>query len=188
MKLCKLLIAFLVLVSFRVTNASKILFLEGMCAHSHYTLGVTIANELAARGHQVTLIAAFKQQKLHKNLKEIFVDTCSEVGDLKDDLYLMGQMSYWGQMEFAAKFGYHYTEKVLKDPQVQNLLNSSEKFDLVITEHFFNEALFIFPYKFKCPSILLAPGPMTVFTNHLMGNPAPSSYVISSCTLIYYLK
>nr|CAH7722074.1 unnamed protein product [Callosobruchus chinensis] len=179
MKLCKLLVSFLVLVSFRVANASKILFIEAMCAHSHYTLGVTIANELAARGHQVTLIAAYKQEKPHKNLKEIFVDSCATLAELKDDLYQMGQMSYWGQMKLAAKFGYTYTELVLKDPQIQNLLNSREQFDLVIAEHFFNEAFFIFPYKFKCPSVILAPGPMTVFTNHLMGNPAPSSYVPS---------
>ncbi|VEN44778.1 unnamed protein product [Callosobruchus maculatus] len=179
MKLYRVLIPLLVLVLFGVTNASKILFLEAMCAHSHYTLGVTIANELAARGHQVTLIAAYKQERPHKNLKEIVVDSCASLGDLKDDLYIMGQMSYWSQMQFAAKFGYVYTEIVLKDPQIQKLLNSREQFDLVITEHFFNEAFYIFPYKFKCPSVILAPGPMTVFTNYLMGNPDPSSYVPS---------
>ncbi|CAH1973547.1 unnamed protein product [Acanthoscelides obtectus] len=102
------------------------------------------------------------------------LDICA---DLKGDLYEMGQMSYWGQMHVASTFGFLSSDKVLADPQIQKLLSSDEHFDLVVLEHFFNEPLFIFPYKFKCPSVTIAPGPMTVFTNHLMGNPAPPSYV-----------
>nr|CAI5861497.1 unnamed protein product [Callosobruchus analis] len=154
---------FIVLAIIGCGNAAKILFVEAICAHSHYTLGLAIAKELAARGHQVTLIAGYKQEENQKNLQEIVVNTCD--------------MSHWGIMEESATLGYSYTEKVLESPQVKKLLNSSEQFDLVVTEHFLNEALYIFPYKFKCPSVTLVAGPITMYNNHLMANPAPSSFV-----------
>ncbi|KAJ8961044.1 hypothetical protein NQ314_005973, partial [Rhamnusium bicolor] len=95
----------------------------------------------------------------------------------KKQLYEMGQMSYIGQLDWVAKFGYIYTENVLRVKEVQELLKSNEKFDIVVLEHFFNEAMMIFAHKFNCPLVLLAPGPTTVFNNHLFANPSPPSYV-----------
>jgi hypothetical protein len=57
------------------------------------------------------------------------------------------------------------------------LLNSGEKFDVVIMEHFLNEALIGFGHHFKAPVILMSTVGTNCFANYIMANPAPSSYV-----------
>lgn len=95
----------------------------------------------------------------------------------KTQLYQMGTMSYIGQLSWVSTYGDAYTEDVLRVKEVQELLQSDEQFDLVLVEHFMNEAMAIFQYKFKCPSVVLAPGPTTIFNNHLFANPSQPSYV-----------
>ncbi|KAJ8980277.1 hypothetical protein NQ317_005135 [Molorchus minor] len=95
----------------------------------------------------------------------------------KSELYDMGRMSFLGQLSWVHTIGLTYTENVLKVKEVQELLKSNETFDLVLQEHFMNEAMMIFAHKFKCPLVLLAPGPPTIFNNHLFANPSPTAYV-----------
>lgn len=94
-----------------------------------------------------------------------------------EGLYEKGRMSYVEQLSWIASFGIAYTQNVLKVQAVQELLQSNEQFDLVLIEHFVNEAMAIFQHKFKCPSVVLAPGPTTIFNSHLFANPIQSAYV-----------
>ncbi|KAJ8918835.1 hypothetical protein NQ315_011121 [Exocentrus adspersus] len=149
-----------------------------MGAHSHFILGFRLAKELADRGHEVTFINAYPQKVPINNLREISVaEIRKDLDEKKKELYEMGTMSYIGQLSWVSDFGYFYTEKVLKIKEVQELLHSDEKFDLVLIENFMNEAMAIFQHKFKCPSVIMAPGPTTVFNNHLLANPFESAYV-----------
>ncbi|XP_074036451.1 UDP-glucosyltransferase 2 isoform X2 [Leptinotarsa decemlineata] len=86
-------------------------------------------------------------------------------------------MNYWDQLVFMSTLGKTYTENVLKHKNVQNLLNSGEKFDLVIMEHFWNEAMTIFAHHFNCPLVYFSTGPTSIFNSHLLANPSFSSYV-----------
>lgn len=92
----------------------------------------------------------------------------------------MGKLSFIGQVAWAANFGLSYTEKILQDRRIQELLRSDEQFDLMIIENFLNEALMIFQHKFKCPLIYLAPGPITIFNSYLFANPSQPAYVPNS--------
>lgn len=161
-----------------LSHGAKILAVFSMGAHSHFTLGFRLAKELADRGHEVTFINAYPQKKPIKNLKEISVEEIKgDLDELKKELYEMGTMSYIGQLQWVSSFGNSYTESVLKVKEVQKLLQSNEQFDLVLIEHFMNEAMAIFQHKFKCPSVVFAPGPPTVFNNHLFANPSQPAYV-----------
>ncbi|XP_018563264.1 UDP-glucuronosyltransferase 2B37 [Anoplophora glabripennis] len=161
-----------------LSHGAKILAVFSMGAHSHFTLGFRLAKELADRGHEVTLINAYPQKKPIKNLREISVaEIKGDLEEKKKQLYEMGTMSYIGQLKWVSDFGASYTESVLKVKEVQTLLQSNEQFDLVLIEHFMNEAMAIFQHKFKCPSVILAPGPPTVFNNHLFANPSQPTYV-----------
>ncbi|KAJ8961043.1 hypothetical protein NQ314_005972 [Rhamnusium bicolor] len=161
-----------------LTNASKILVVCPVAVHSHFILGFRLARELANRGHEVTFINAYPQKKAIKNLREISVEEIRGAMNVKKkQLYDVGQMSYIRILTWLNDYGSGYTEDTLRVKEVQELLKSNEKFDLVVTEHFMNEAMLIFPYKFNCPSVILTPGPTMIFNNHLFANPSPSSYV-----------
>ncbi len=64
-------------------------------------------------------------------------------------------------------------------PEIQRLIKSSVKFDLVITEFFYVDVFFAFGYKFDAPIIALSPQDLLPYYSWISGNPFPSSYVPS---------
>lgn len=54
-------------------NGAKILGVFHMSAYSHYQLGNVLLKELAAKGHEVTMISAFNQDPPIKNYRTILV-------------------------------------------------------------------------------------------------------------------
>jgi hypothetical protein len=80
-------------------------------------------------------------------------------------------------LDFIYTMGYEIADRTFKNKNVQKLLNSGEKFDVVIMEHFLNEALIGLGHHFKAPVILMSTVATNCFSNYIMANPAPSSYV-----------
>ncbi|CAG9854065.1 unnamed protein product [Phyllotreta striolata] len=170
--------ALIILYALSGIQTLKILSVFSFCAYSHYTLGSKISEELANRGHSVTFINCFPKGERIKNLKEISVDGCKpKVAEFVLKLEEFGKYSYLGQLDFVNKLGLVYTDEVFKIEEVKKLVNSNEKFDVIIMEHFLNDAMAVFQHVFDSPLIYLAPGPMTMLNNHLVGNIAPPSFV-----------
>lgn len=59
--------------SIKLSNGAKILALVPVPTRSHHILFEQLTNELADRGHKVTLITPFKQVKPAENLKEVII-------------------------------------------------------------------------------------------------------------------
>lgn len=72
--------------------------------------------------------------------------------------------------------GLEFTEAVFQEPAVQDLLHSDEKFDLVISEQFINDAFKGFAEHFNASSVILSTIGSGIWTNHLVGNPQPFAY------------
>lgn len=68
-------------------------------------------------------------------------------------------------------------EKVFSHPNVQKLLKSDEKFDVVIVEQFVNDALKVFAYHYNAPLVLFVTFSSNAWINPLVANPAPPSYI-----------
>ncbi|XP_018563300.1 UDP-glucuronosyltransferase 2B33-like [Anoplophora glabripennis] len=161
-----------------LSHGARILVVSALGSHSHFILGFRLAKELADRGHQVTFINSFPQKEPIKNLRDISVEEVRHVLTQKrKSIYEISKWTYLSQISFTAHVGNSYTEKVLQVKEVQELLHSDEHFDLVLINNFFYEPMAIFQYKFKCPMIILAPGPTTIFSNHLFANPSQPAYV-----------
>jgi UDP:flavonoid glycosyltransferase YjiC (YdhE family) len=75
------------------------------------------------------------------------------------------------------KMGTEMTEGTFRNKNVQKLLNSGETFDVVVMEHFLNDAHVGFGHHFKAPVVLLSPSSSSAINNYVFANPAPSSYV-----------
>jgi predicted CoA-binding protein len=67
----KLLVLLVLLISLCRAQCSKILFIAPMPAHSHFTLAFRLAKELADRGHEVTCINPYPQERAIKNYRDI---------------------------------------------------------------------------------------------------------------------
>lgn len=60
-------------------KCARILCVFHMSSYSHYILGNTLLKELAARGHEVTMISSFDQQPPIKNYRTILVNEVPEL-------------------------------------------------------------------------------------------------------------
>lgn len=96
---------------------------------------------------------------------------------MKKELFRLEDGSPIDNFRYMSKMGRAFTELGLASEEVQKLLKSNETFDLVLIEHFLNEAQFALGPHFNAPVVLLSPMPSSVLNNHLFANPAPSSYV-----------
>lgn len=76
-------------------------------------------------------------------------------------------------LEIGNKLG----EKLFTHPVIQGLLSSNEHFDAVIIEQFVNDALKVLGYHFGAPLIMFNTMGANKWTNILVGNPEPPSYV-----------
>ena len=92
-------------------------------------------------------------------------------------MYDMDKAPAFIMSTFMVKMGLDVTEATLKSENVQQLLKSGETFDLVILNQFINEAHFGFCHHFKAPCVLLSTFGNSIWSNRLMLNPAPPSYV-----------
>lgn len=80
-------------------------------------------------------------------------------------------------MTFIFDFIKFMIEKTFTHKNVENLLKSGKKFDVVILENFLNEAMFGIGYHFKAPLILISATASNSMNNYLFENPAPLSWV-----------
>lgn len=85
--------------------------------------------------------------------------------------------------EFHAKIlwggGLAYTKVALESKMVQDFLKSDSKFDLVISEQFFQEAMYVLAHKYNAPLILVTTFGNCMRNNIIMRNPLQLSTVLS---------
>ncbi|GAB0086943.1 hypothetical protein DMENIID0001_011740 [Sergentomyia squamirostris] len=130
---------------------------------------------LAARGHQVTVLSAFGEDKPLKNYRHIQINTGVSI-DRKDimEKFLKEGWSHLGTLRLMLqsigriRYSAHFT---LNSPEFRKIA-SEESFDVVFIEIFFNTFLVGIADHFKCPVIALFSAPPTVLIEDLTGNPS----------------
>ncbi|XP_028144498.1 UDP-glycosyltransferase UGT5-like [Diabrotica virgifera virgifera] len=168
---------------FVLTESYKILGVCPMPAHSHFTLEFRLLKALADRGHEVVSINSHPQKEKIKNFRDVSVEEIEKpLREFIAEIFDFPKMPYISQLLRMVDFRRVVTTHTFKNKNVQDLMKSNETFDLVIMSHFVNDAMVIFAHRFKCPLIILAPGPVTPFNNFMFVNPTPSSYVANVLT------
>lgn len=95
-------------------------------------------------------------------------------------MFALNQESLFTNIRTTYEYGNIITEFTLKNKEVQKLLLSDQKFDLVIVEQFFNDAMKGFAAHFNAPLILFSSMGITEWNTHYMGYPfLPSINAIS---------
>ncbi|XP_075976669.1 UDP-glycosyltransferase UGT5-like [Anticarsia gemmatalis] len=119
---------------------------------SHFFVFEPYLQELAKRGHNVTVISYFPQQKPLDNYHDISLAGKAEV--------LIGvfpiQRSYWTIIQiafFLTDMGKENCEIMMADENVQNLWKSEANFDLVLMEEFNSECAVGLAYKLGAPVV-----------------------------------
>ncbi|XP_053664192.1 UDP-glycosyltransferase UGT5-like [Anopheles marshallii] len=159
-------------------EGAKILAILPTSARSHFIVGSALTKELARRGHEMTVINTFPQKKPLKNYRDIDISGAVDiVKDLIPNLFDMADHSVWESITMTNKFGQMLTNYTLLHPNVKKLIQSNEKFDLVLMESFLNDAHLGFAHHFKAPCVALSTFGASRWTNDMVGTPSPISYV-----------
>ncbi|KAJ3642485.1 hypothetical protein Zmor_025265 [Zophobas morio] len=169
-------------VVFHSSKCAKILGVFPLTARSHYILGSSLMKGLAEHGHDVTIITPFIEKNLPKKgtYKQIELTGFREEHEKRGkemNMFEMGNTNVFLMVPFILNMITEMTEMTLNHTNVQNLLKSDEKFDVVIVEQFMNDAHKGFAPHFNAPLILLSTIGANTWVNMLVANPSPTSYI-----------
>lgn len=155
MKLVILLVAIWIWIfGIDVSDSARILGISWYPSPSHEATFQPIWKELSLRGHQVTIItsAPLRDQTLN-NLTEIDVSFLSELCKKKNLAKVYSRDQWiWNLAVNTRYFLQELVEAMLQSEEVNALINSDEKFDVVIAEPH-SPLVFAFGVRFNAPVI-----------------------------------
>nr|CAD7418987.1 unnamed protein product [Timema poppensis] len=165
---------------------ARILGVAPFPAPSHQILLTSLFKELANRGHHLTVITPLPLKEGNPpNYVEIDTGITHPpgFGDDSNNMFEVGEISPYMLFLMMWNMGPEILESTFENPDVQNLLHSkTEKFDLLLTETFFNEAILGLAHKFNVPIISVCTFAGFESIGDAAGNPSPYSYVPNALT------
>jgi glucuronosyltransferase len=155
-------------------SSSKILVLVFFSSKSHKITYMRLIEELASRGHEITVVTPIKQDKPIKNIKEVFT---------LDIQPFMSQINFFESKEKGQQLNplvmLEMMSKVCSSsydlPHVRALLD--ETFDLIFLQPFFNECVLGMAHKLKAPTVLFTPAGIPNGIVSAVGGHFPPSFV-----------
>lgn len=179
--LCLVITAFCLVRSCQCDENKKYKIL-GVFVHpgkSHFDFFSPLLEELAHRGHELTVVSFFPREKKINNYKDISLTESSDIFLDIVDVNLLDHSRT--RVLFEMKTLHHFADlacvAALKVPAVKELIRSDEKFDLIITEVFHSDCFLGFVHKFKAPFIGLSSHQIMPWANNRLNNPDNPSYL-----------
>jgi hypothetical protein len=162
-------------------HGARILGVFPVGAPSHYILGNSLLKGLAEKGHDVTMVSPFAEKNPPKNgsYRDIVLSGFAEEHErsLKEmNLFEMEKKNFFTVLPFFTTMMIEACERTLNHTNVQKLIHSDEKFDVVIVQ-FLNEAQQALATHFNAPLILFSTIGTSSWINQAVGNPQPLAYV-----------
>ncbi|XP_068155755.1 UDP-glycosyltransferase UGT5 [Drosophila tropicalis] len=156
------------------TESAKILVTLPFPGRSQYIFIEAYLKALAAKGHQLTVINAFKN-KPTPNIR--FIEATKIQGHFDE---LLGNLAvastFWEELNGLENILIDVMKCTLDDEGVQKLLHSGETFDLVISEMLQTEPLYAFAQHFNATLMGFSSYGNDHRIDEIMGNISPLSY------------
>jgi glucuronosyltransferase len=152
-----LLVACLAAFYLQHATCDKILAIFAFPGKSHGIMLNTVTEELARRGHEVTIITNYPASKKIANYTEIIIDPIYDywANAPAQNLFDLTEMSFTEMMLMLYYgIGIPTTEHALQNKAVQELIQrEGNHFDLILAEQFFQEAFLMLAHKYKAPIV-----------------------------------
>ncbi|XP_044755559.1 UDP-glycosyltransferase UGT5-like isoform X2 [Coccinella septempunctata] len=136
----------------------------------------TLMKILAERGHDVTVIAPFKEKNPPKNYRQIYLDGIYEqVSGQSTNLFELKPIPV--VVPIVLHFvGMNFQEMTFNHTNFKEFMKGKEEFDVVITEEFQAEAIKYVAHHFKAPLIVYNAMDANEWIHPFQGNPDTPSY------------
>lgn len=157
----------------------KILGIFPYPGKSHYVVFEALFKGLADKGHDVTVLSHFPQQKPYRNYKDISLKGSQEalinVVDLDD--IPDSRLKLYGVPLALVYLGYKDCATVLKSSVIKEFLEKKENYDVIIIESFNTDCFLSLVHKLGSPFIMISSSIMMPWNSIHMGNPDNPSYI-----------
>lgn len=168
---------FILSVCLNVASSYKILGLFPFPSKSHYRVFDPLMVELANRGHNVTVYNTFPKTYTIQNYHEVDISSCFGLPDIVgiDQMKAISRTPFetiYMLYEFMPKF-----EEIAYCKPIIELWNTTEKYDVLITETFNTDIFFLYAEKLNIPSIAFHSNVPMPWHSEQMGLPSNPSYL-----------
>lgn len=166
----------------------KILGIFGHLGKSHFDVFKPLLEELARRGHEITVISYFprtndaKAKEPLPNYKDISlidpkVGVYVNIIDLKQIRHYSLLFSLVPELKMLRFMADSACNAGLRHPAITEFIRSDEKFDVILTENFNTDCFLGFVHRFKAPYLALSSHQIMPWTNNEMSNEDNPSYI-----------
>lgn len=169
---------YLTLLCVGLVHSYNILAVFPFPSASHYAIPDPLLLRLAEKGHQVTVYNPYPKPGQISNYREVDVSSCFASAERSlsnfDRMHSMsGPYSrLWSLFTYVTVYDDFETCAPL-----MKLLNSTESYDLLITESFNTDMLLIFAKKFQIPFVTVQTNTIKPWHSRRMANPDNPSYM-----------
>ncbi|XP_065220401.1 UDP-glucosyltransferase 2-like [Planococcus citri] len=157
-----------------VAESAKILGIFPTISRSHHSINQPIVKGLASRGHQVTVISAFKSNDNVPNYTEIVISQPEELTTWVDAITIEDSVNFVGArklMKISAYVELSNCDKILRVEYVKQLIHSKDQIDLIMTEVYHIQCIHLLAHKLNVPLIIVQPLSNHMGADYFVGNP-----------------
>ncbi|VEN46987.1 unnamed protein product [Callosobruchus maculatus] len=161
------------------THCARILGVFQMPTFSHQIVYQAIWQELALRGHHVTIITShpLKDHKL-TGLKEVDVSEATLKAKQENSFvgFMLKEQNVYSRVQNLFEVHYRLAEAVLSDKAFIEIYNASgAQFDVVLAETLVSPTLYALAAKLKAPLVGVSSLGAWIGVHYAIGNPSPPS-------------
>jgi len=156
------------------TYAANILAVLPHQGLSHHLTYLPLFQELATRGHNITMISNYPSE--HPKIMDISINGSVPITNNKVNFsFVAPKLTNNINLSIKIMWSFYTKGKLYESMftvnEVKQLLKSSSEFDLLITEHFNHELSLAFAFKFHIPFILMSSCNLLPWNEHVVGQP-----------------
>ncbi|GBP76404.1 UDP-glucuronosyltransferase 2B18 [Eumeta japonica] len=134
------------------SQAINVLGVFSVPLRSHYMAFKPLFEELAARGHRVTVISHYPNERPLKNFKDVVLGDPNPQASRTSDMCFYETMdsnilhlyNFYRHMIYITKVSRQDCKTLLTDRNVKELLSSGERFDVIFVEQFTSDCGLVF--------------------------------------------
>lgn len=167
-----------------IASSYNILGIFPVEAKSHFSFIDPLMVRLAEKGHKITSFNAFPKKSKIINYTDVDIKGCYTQKHITteslDSIFEKTKNPHTLPLRLAVwDFG---LEKFEKCAPLMQLLKSTEKYDLLITESFVSDFPLLFAKKFEIPVVTFVPNTLLPRLTPRMANPSNPSYITNPYT------
>nr|XP_022908581.1 UDP-glucuronosyltransferase 2B31-like [Onthophagus taurus] len=172
------LITFLIINYFKIIENANILAILPYPGKSHFTVFKPILKNLADRGHEVDVMSHFPLKKSHKRYNDISLEGVMEIKTNNIKIEELKNTNFYENINVIYKIaGVEMCEALLNSQQARDLLNSTKRYDLMITQVTAGDCMYGFGDVFKVPIVAITTSVNLPWVSDRMALPDNPAYI-----------